>query len=76
MQEERTFLRKIGSRKKLLEEKISKLVESMTPKEANQQRKEEIETMKGMMDQNFKGVQAGLEDARRKGDGSVLENME
>ena len=49
--EKRTFLQKLGSLKRLLEEKIKEITKDMDEKEKNQRRGEEIKKAKAMMAQ-------------------------
>ena len=64
----RTFLQKLGSLKKLCEEKIKEIVKEMEAKEAANKRQEEIEALKEKMDQSFRENRRDLDDAARKKD--------
>ena len=57
LQEERTFLKKLGSLKGMIEDRIRGKLETLEPKEANERRKEEVAKLKEGMDCGIKGQQ-------------------
>ena len=64
----RTYLQKLGSLKKLFEEKVKGIVKEMEANEAAKKRQEEIEALKEKIDQSIKESKCDLDDAARKKD--------
>lgn len=68
LEEERTMLNKLGSLKKAVGSKIQELTEERESKEKHKRRTEEMERLRGTMDEQVRGKREKLETAQEEKD--------